>query len=227
VSTRVSTKGLHRRQGVARKYGSRAPKQSPSTPSARPNRHEGAHPIAPHLIACMLSHAKCSPALRRRDDLNSDVDADCRAPTRCDETRHFGFRRSRTGAPEIGISGAKYWLFRFKLKGRSSRISVAAFTSVSLAQARAAALENRFSWSAASIRGRLSAPIASIRSSSRAVSPGLFPAFKKIGINTVRPHDLRRTGRTELGRLGVSKHIAERVLNHSKDVIEGTYDPYE
>jgi hypothetical protein len=158
----VSTKGLHRRQGVAEKYGSRASKQSPSSPFARPNRHEGAHRVAPHPIACMLSHAKCppcSPALRRRDDLNSDVDADCRAPTRCDETRHFGFRRFRTGAPEIGMRGAKYWLFRFKLKGRSSRISVGAFSSVSLAQARAAALENRISWSAASIRGRLSAPI--------------------------------------------------------------------
>lgn len=51
--------------------------------------------------------------------------------------------------------------------------------------------------------------------------------FQKIGIDTFRPHDLRRTGRTELARLGVSKHIAERVLNHSKEVIEGTYDLYE
>jgi Arm DNA-binding domain len=43
----------------------------------------------------------------------------------------------------IGVSGSKYWLFRFKLKGRTSRISLGAFPSVSLAQARAAALENR------------------------------------------------------------------------------------
>jgi integrase len=54
-----------------------------------------------------------------------------------------------------------------------------------------------------------------------------LPRFQKIGIETFRPHDLRRTGRTELARLGVSKHIAERVLNHSKEVIEGTYDLYE
>jgi integrase len=54
-----------------------------------------------------------------------------------------------------------------------------------------------------------------------------LPRFQKIGIDAFRPHDLRRTGRTELARLGVSKHIAERVLNHSKDVIEGTYDLYE
>lgn len=51
-----------------------------------------------------------------------------------------------------------------------------------------------------------------------------LPRFQKIGIDTFRPHDLRRTGRTELARLGVSKHIAERVLDQSKDVIEGTYD---
>jgi len=54
-----------------------------------------------------------------------------------------------------------------------------------------------------------------------------LPRFQKIGIGAFKPHDLRRTGRTELARLGVSKHIAERVLNHSKDVIEGTYDLYE
>jgi integrase len=51
--------------------------------------------------------------------------------------------------------------------------------------------------------------------------------FKKIGIDAFRAHDLRRTGRTELARLGVQKHIAERVLNHSKEDIEGTYDLYE
>jgi integrase len=51
--------------------------------------------------------------------------------------------------------------------------------------------------------------------------------FQKIGIEPFKPHDLRRTGRTELARLGISKHVAERVLNHSKDVIEGTYDLYE
>lgn len=54
-----------------------------------------------------------------------------------------------------------------------------------------------------------------------------LPRFQKIGIDTFRPHDLRRTGWTELARLGISRHIAERVLNHSKDVIEGAYDLYE
>jgi hypothetical protein len=41
------------------------------------------------------------------------------------------------------------------------------------------------------------------------------------------PHDLRRTGRTTLGRLGVSPFIGERVINHSKDVLEETYDLWD
>jgi integrase len=51
--------------------------------------------------------------------------------------------------------------------------------------------------------------------------------FQAIGIAPFTPHDLRRTGRTELARLGIRKEIGERVLNHSKDIIEGTYDLYE
>lgn len=38
------------------------------------------------------------------------------------------------------------------------------------------------------------------------------------------PHDLRRTMRTELGKLGVAPHIAERCLNHSLGRILETYD---
>ena len=41
------------------------------------------------------------------------------------------------------------------------------------------------------------------------------------------PHDLRRTGRTTLGRLGASPFIGERVINHSKDVLEETYDLWD
>jgi integrase len=51
--------------------------------------------------------------------------------------------------------------------------------------------------------------------------------FRKIGIAHFTAHDLRRTGRTNLGRLGVSRHVAERVLNHTPERIEGTYDVYE
>ena len=38
------------------------------------------------------------------------------------------------------------------------------------------------------------------------------------------PHDLRRTMRTELGKLGIAPHISERCLNHSLGKILETYD---
>jgi hypothetical protein len=37
-------------------------------------------------------------------------------------------------------------------------------------------------------------------------------------------HDLRRTGRTGLGILGVAPHIAEAVLNHLPPKLVRTYD---
>ena len=39
-------------------------------------------------------------------------------------------------------------------------------------------------------------------------------------------HDLRRTLRTGLGRLGVAPHIAELVINHVKGGVEAIYDRY-
>jgi integrase len=39
-------------------------------------------------------------------------------------------------------------------------------------------------------------------------------------------HDLRRTMRTGLGRLGVAPHIAELTINHVKAGIVAVYDPY-
>jgi integrase len=41
------------------------------------------------------------------------------------------------------------------------------------------------------------------------------------------PHDLRRTGRTGLAKLGVSKDVAERVLNHAREGMEGVYDVHD
>ena len=38
------------------------------------------------------------------------------------------------------------------------------------------------------------------------------------------PHDLRRTVRTGLSRLGCPSEVAEAVLGHSRKGIEGTYD---
>jgi integrase len=55
----------------------------------------------------------------------------------------------------------------------------------------------------------------------------LLPRFRAHQIEPFRPHDLRRTGRTTLGRLGVTPFIAERVINHSKDVLEETYDLWD
>jgi integrase len=39
-------------------------------------------------------------------------------------------------------------------------------------------------------------------------------------------HDLRRTMRTGMGRLGVAPHVAERVVNHVKGGVEAIYDRY-
>lgn len=46
----------------------------------------------------------------------------------------------------------------------------------------------------------------------------------RLNIPRFTPHDLRRTMRTELGKLGVAPHIAERCLNHSLGRIVETYD---
>jgi integrase len=48
--------------------------------------------------------------------------------------------------------------------------------------------------------------------------------FKKYGIAQFTLHDLRRTCRTGLARLKVPNDIAERVLNHARNGIEGVYD---
>jgi integrase len=51
--------------------------------------------------------------------------------------------------------------------------------------------------------------------------------FKKHGVAAFTPHDLRRTGRTGLAKLGVKVDIAERVLNHARERIEATYDVHD
>src|SRR5688572_20225051 len=63
------------RKGSPERDGSRAPKQSPSSPPHAQIATQRLIPVVLHLIACMLSHAKCPPcslALRCRDDLNSE-----------------------------------------------------------------------------------------------------------------------------------------------------------
>jgi hypothetical protein len=39
-------------------------------------------------------------------------------------------------------------------------------------------------------------------------------------------HDLRRTMRTGLGKLGVPPHVAELVINHAKGGIQAVYDKH-
>jgi integrase len=51
--------------------------------------------------------------------------------------------------------------------------------------------------------------------------------FRKLGIAKFSAHDLRRTGRTGLGRLRVKFEVAERVLNHARDKIHEAYDLHD
>ena len=46
-----------------------------------------------------------------------------------------------------------------------------------------------------------------------------FPAW--------RLHDLRRTMRSDLGRLGIPPHVAELAINHVKGGVEGIYDRHK
>jgi len=41
------------------------------------------------------------------------------------------------------------------------------------------------------------------------------------------PHDLRRTMRTHLPRLKVSRDIAERILNHAASELDQVYDHHD
>lgn len=54
-----------------------------------------------------------------------------------------------------------------------------------------------------------------------------FVRVMKAGIDPFRPHDLRRTMRTGLAKLGIEPHIAERCLNHSLGKIEATYNRHD
>jgi integrase len=46
------------------------------------------------------------------------------------------------------------------------------------------------------------------------------------GLPGIRPHDLRRTGRTHVSGLGVRDEVGEALLNHAKEAINGTYNLY-
>ena len=52
-------------------------------------------------------------------------------------------------------------------------------------------------------------------------------AGRMLGIEHWTPHDLRRSVRTGLSRLGCPSEVGEAVLGHSKKRIEGTYDLHQ
>lgn len=61
-----------------------------------------------------------------------------------------------------------------------------------------------------------------------ALGRGLWRARDTLGfLEPLKPHDLRRTVRTQLGKLGVRPDIAERILGHAVGRIIKTYDTYE
>ncbi|MEA2603385.1 MAG: hypothetical protein QOF89_4377 [Acidobacteriota bacterium] len=45
-------------------------------------------------------------------------------------------------------------------------------------------------------------------------------------LKDIRPHDLRRTGRTHISGLGIRDEVAEALLNHAKETVNGTYNLY-
>lgn len=51
--------------------------------------------------------------------------------------------------------------------------------------------------------------------------------LQELGCRPFKPHDLRRTFRTLLSRLGVAPHIAERCINHKEETMQRVYDGYD
>jgi integrase len=60
-----------------------------------------------------------------------------------------------------------------------------------------------------------------------ATPEGTAPADGVLGLAAFRPHDLRRTCRTHLARLGIAESVAERVLGHRPGGMVGTYDTHD
>ncbi|MCH8112994.1 MAG: site-specific integrase [Proteobacteria bacterium] len=60
----------------------------------------------------------------------------------------------------------------------------------------------------------------------RSIAHALKDNLDKIGVANVRTHDLRRTCSSGLASLGVTKNIRERVLNHTMDKLDRSYDQH-
>ncbi len=55
----------------------------------------------------------------------------------------------------------------------------------------------------------------------------LWAELKESQLEPFTPHDCRRTMATNLGRLGVSRFVQSRILNHTDDSITGGYDVHD
>jgi integrase len=61
----------------------------------------------------------------------------------------------------------------------------------------------------------------------RALTRALDRSILTFGIEPFSPHDLRRTARTNMGRLGIPPHVSELVLNHKKKGMVEVYDMWQ
>lgn len=59
------------------------------------------------------------------------------------------------------------------------------------------------------------------------VNHALRVNLQTLGLEDARPHDLRRTAATTMGRLGVPRFIVSKVLNHVDRSVTGRYDVWE
>ena len=53
-----------------------------------------------------------------------------------------------------------------------------------------------------------------------------YKLWKQVDVEPWGAHDLRRSSRTLMSKIGVKPDIAERILNHSRGKMEETYDHY-
>ncbi len=58
----------------------------------------------------------------------------------------------------------------------------------------------------------------------RAINHAVLRVIDKIGVDNVRPHDLRRTGASQMTSIGIPRFIVARLLNHAERDVTAVYD---
>jgi integrase len=58
----------------------------------------------------------------------------------------------------------------------------------------------------------------------RAINHAVLRVIDKIGVDNVRPHDMRRTGASHMTSIGITRFMVGRVLNHSERGVTAVYD---